>query len=89
MQKMTAKKLRPFLALLCKQTLLNDGLGRDAGVVGAGHPQGLVALHAVDPDQGVLERVVERVSQVQRRGHVRRGNQDAGEVLSASSRGVR
>ena len=44
---------------------LDDGLGGDAGVVGAGHPEGVVALHPPPSDQDVLERVIERVAQVQ------------------------
>ena len=56
---------------------LDHVLGGDAGVVHAGQPQRLVALHPPAPDQGVLDRVVEGVADVQRAGHVRRRNDDA------------
>ncbi len=59
-----------------EQPLLDHRLGGDAGVVGAGHPQRLVALHPVVADQDVLQRVVERVAEVQRGGDVRRRDDD-------------
>ena len=46
------------------------GLGGDGGVVGAGHPQGGVALHPLLPDQDVLHGVVHRVAHVQLAGDV-------------------
>ncbi len=55
---------------------LDHVLGGDAGVVHAGQPQRLVALHPPAPDQRVLDRVVERVAHVQRAGHVRRRDDD-------------
>ena len=59
------------------EPLLDHGLRGDAGVVGAGHPEGVVALHPPPADQDVLQRVVERVAQVQGAGHVRRRDDDA------------
>ena len=56
---------------------LDDDLGRDAGVVGARHPQRVVALHPVVAHQRVHDRVLERVPHVQRAGHVRRRQLDA------------
>ena len=53
------------LLLLLEQPLLDDRLGGDAGVVGAGHPEGVVPLHPPPADQDVLERVVQGVAQVQ------------------------
>jgi len=44
---------------------LDDVLGGDARVVHAGQPQRAVALHAAAPGQGVHQRVVERVTDVQ------------------------
>jgi hypothetical protein len=38
-----ALELRAALALLAQDALLHDGLRRDAGVVGAGEPAGVVA----------------------------------------------
>ena len=61
---------------------LDHGLRGDAGVIGAGHPQGVVALHAPPADQHVLQRVVEGVAHVQGAGHVRRRDDD-GERLAA------
>ena len=58
------------------QLLLHHVLGGDAGVVGAADPQRLVALHAAQPDQRVLDRAVQRVAHVQRAGHVGRRHGD-------------
>jgi hypothetical protein len=46
------------LPLLAHDLALDDVLERDRGVVDAGQPQGLVALHARPPDEGVLDRAV-------------------------------
>ena len=56
---------------------LDDVLGGDARVVHAGQPQRAVALHAAAPGQGVHQRVVERVADVQRTRYVRRRQHDA------------
>jgi len=71
-----AADLEPADAVV-QQSLLDDGLGGDAGVVGARHPQRAVALHPVVPDQHVLQGVVERMAEVQGRRHVRRRDDDA------------
>jgi hypothetical protein len=60
------------LALL-GQLALDDVLGGDAGVVHARQPQHLEAAHPVQPRQVVLDGVVEGVADVQRAGHVGRG----------------
>ena len=65
------------LLLLLEQPLFDDGLGGDAGVVGAGHPEDVVALHPPPADQDVLQRVIERVAQVEGTGDVRRRDHDA------------
>ncbi len=65
----------------CENERLHHGLRRDAGVIGAGHPEGVVALHAPPADQHVLQRVIECVAHVQRAGHVGRRNDD-GERLA-------
>ena len=65
------------LLFFFEEPLLDDGLGGDAGVVGAGHPEGVVALHPAPADQDVLERVVEGVAEVEGAGDVRRGDDDA------------
>ena len=65
------------LLLLLAEAPFHHGLRGDAGVIGAGHPQGVVALHAPPADQHVLQRVVEGVAHVQGAGHVRRRDDDA------------
>ena len=64
-------------AFLLEQPILDDGLRGDTGVVGAGHPEGFVAFHAVDAGEDVLECVVEGVPDVQRGRHVGRGDKNA------------
>ncbi len=71
-----AAEVVPAQALL-GQLALDHVLGGDAGVVHAGHPQGVVALHAAAADQRVNQRVVEGVTDVQGAGDVRRGDDDA------------
>jgi hypothetical protein len=55
---------------------LDHALGRDAGVVGAGLPQRVVALHPPPAGEDVLERVVQHVPQGQDAGHVGRRDDD-------------
>ena len=55
----------------------HDHLGGDAGVIGAGLPQRIVALHAAPADQHVLQRVVERVAHMQAARDVGRRDDDA------------
>ena len=62
---------------------LDDVLGGDAGVVHAGQPQRLEALHPLAPDQRVLHGVVEGVADVQRAGDVRRRDDDGERRLVA------
>ena len=65
------------LLFLFEQPPFDDRLRGDAGVVGAGHPHGVVALHPLRANENVLQRVVERVPHVQRPGDIRRRNDDA------------
>ena len=65
----------PAQALL-GQLALDHVLGGDARVIHARQPQRVVALHPAPPDQRVDQRVVERVADVQRAGHVRRRDDD-------------
>ena len=51
---------------------LDDHLRGDARMVGADHPQGVLALEALVTDHDVLKRVVERVADVERAGYVGR-----------------
>ena len=52
------------------------GLRSDRGMVGAGHPEGVLALHARAAHEDVLNRIVEHVTHVEHTGHVWRGNDD-------------
>ena len=61
----------------------NHVLRGDAGVVGAGHPQRLATGHAAIADQRVLNRIVQRVADVQHTGDVGRRNHDAIRCLRA------
>ncbi len=71
---------------LFRELLLDLVLGGDTGVVHAGQPQGLVALHALAAGQGVHERVLEGVPQVQGAGDVRRRDDDG--VRGLLARGI-
>jgi len=51
-------------------------LGGDAGVVRAGQPKDRLALHPVIAGQDVLQRVVQRMADMQTARHVRRRNDD-------------
>ena len=63
-------------ALFLAQVLLNLDLGGNARVVGAGHPQRFITLHALGADEDILQGLVERVTHVQLTGHVRRRDND-------------
>ena len=67
------------------QLALDDHLRGDAGMVHARLPQHVLAAHALEADQDVLQRVVERVAHVQRAGDVRRRDDD-GEGLGVLRR---
>ncbi len=74
------------LALL-GELAFDDVLGGDAGVVHAGLPQRLVALHALAAGEGVDQRVLEGVAQVQAAGDV--GRRDDDRVRRLLALGVR
>ncbi len=57
---------------LCIQLAFDDDLGRDARVVGARLPQGVVAAHPVIAGQRVHQRLVETMTHVQRAGDIGR-----------------
>ena len=78
-------ELVPRLALGF-QLVLDDDLRRDAGVIGAYLPQRIVAAHAVIADQHIHQRLLERVSHVQRAGDVRRRKLDAERFHTGSQR---
>jgi len=56
---------------------LDDGLRGDAGVVGAGYPEGGLALETGAADEDVLQGVVEHVAHRQDAGDVGRRDDDA------------
>ena len=66
------------------QFLFNLCLRGDPSVVCAEDPLRVLAAHAVEANQRVLNRAVERVAHVQRAGHVRRRNRNR-VVLGGSS----
>ena len=64
------------------------GLGGDGGVIGAGQPQGLVALHAAPADQRVLKSIIQRVPHMQLAGDIGGRNDDGVGFLFAFGIGV-
>ena len=73
LQKRGAAQVVAAFALFFEH-FFDDVLGGDAAVVGAGNPEGVVALHPPAADQHVLQRVVQRVAHVEGSGHVGRGD---------------
>ena len=71
LEELLAPEVLAALALLLER-LLDDVLGGDAGVVGAGQPQRVAPLHPAPPDQDVLDGLVEGVPHVEDARHVRR-----------------
>ena len=59
-----------FLDALFREFLHHFRLRCNRGVVGAGHPAGVLALHAGASHQNVLNRVVEHVAHVEHARHV-------------------
>ena len=62
-------------ALIAQQSFDFDLRG-DARVIGAGHDQSRLALHAMKARQTIVNRVLEGVTQMQNAGHVGRRNRD-------------
>ena len=56
---------------LLAELFLNLDLGCDTGMVNAGNPQGVVALHTLEADQGILQGSVHCVPHVQLTGNIR------------------
>ena len=61
---------------LAVEVALDHHLRGDAGMVGADHPQRVLALHPRVADEDVLQRIVERMADVQRAGDVGRRHDD-------------
>ena len=64
------------------------GLGGNGSVVGAGHPQSGIALHALVADQDILPGLVHRMAHVQLAGDVGRRHDDGERPLAAVDLGV-
>ena len=84
LQELLAAQVVAAQSLPDAEVLLHLDLGGDAGVVRAGQPQGVVALHALIADQDVLQRAVHGVSHVQLAGDVG-GRHNDGEGLFVPS----
>ena len=65
-----------LLDALLGQLAHHLGFGGDGGMVGAGHPEGILALHACAPHQDVLYGVVQHVSHVEHACHIGGRNHD-------------
>ena len=81
LEELFAAEVIAGLALLDAQLLFDLDLGRDAGMVRAGKPQGAVALHALVARQDILQRGVERVAHVELAGDVGRRHDDGIRLL--------
>jgi hypothetical protein len=77
LDQLVAAQIVPRLVFFSSQAAFDHRLRRDARVIGAGHPQRRTALHPLHADQDVLQRIVQRVAQMQRPGDVRRRDHDA------------
>ena len=64
LDKLFAAKHR-FAGAFLGKLLLNDELRDNAGVVRPRHPQGIIPLHTSPADEAILERIVQRVPDVQ------------------------
>jgi hypothetical protein len=73
---------------LRRELALEDHVHGDGGVVGAGHPQRVVTVHALVADEDVLEGIVEGVSPVKRAGDVGGRDDDAVGLLRRCRVGV-
>ncbi len=70
-------KILAALLRLGEELALDDGLGRDPGVVGPRHPERLESLHPLQADEDVLQSVYEGMAHVQNAGDIRRRDDDA------------
>ena len=72
LQKLLASQIVAGEMLVLPQMLLHLDLGGDSGVIGAGEPEGGVALHPFEAHDDVLEGLVQRVTHVEFSGDVGR-----------------
>ena len=83
-----AANVVPGQTLLFEHSPFDDRLRRDAGVVGAGHPQRFPPLLTPQSGQQVLERAVESVTEMQSTRDVRKRNDDRVRVAPGPRIGV-
>ena len=76
LEEFVAREVTLAYALLGK-TLDDLGLGSNRRMVGAGNPQGVLALHARTADEDVLNGVVEHVAHVEHARHIGGRDHDA------------
>ena len=60
------------LSLFRENSLLNNCLRSNTGVVGTGHPKGVIILHSAKTNQDVLQCIIQCVTKMQRRCNIRR-----------------
>ncbi|OPZ74053.1 MAG: hypothetical protein BWY80_00736 [Firmicutes bacterium ADurb.Bin456] len=73
---------------LLRQLLFHPGLGGNTGVIGAGHPKGIVALHPSPPGKNVLQGIVQGMSHMQLAGHIWRRHDYTERLLFGVYHGV-
>ena len=76
LEELFAAKVIAGLAFLDAQFFLDLNLGGNTGMIGAGQPEGAVALHTLIAGQNVLQRGVERVAHMKLAGDVGRRHDD-------------
>src|SRR4051812_42937492 len=74
LQKLLAAHLAARRLLPLHQLPLDHHLRRDAGVIGAGLPQHVLAAQALEAAEDALQRFVERMANMQGPRHIRRGD---------------
>ena len=84
LEKFFAAQVAATGLLAFHQLPLDDHLRRDAGVIRARLPQHVLAPHALEAAENILQRIVERMAHMQVAGDIRRRNDD-GESLGAGA----
>ena len=74
--KLFPPKIVTRLAFFFLQSPFDDGLSRNARMVGSGNPQRIKALHSLQTNDNVLQRIIECVAKVKGTGHIRRRDND-------------
>ena len=66
-----------LFSLCLHEVSFDDGLGGDACVVGAWHPEGFKPDHSLPADEDVLQRIDESMAHMESAGDIGRGDDDA------------